>query len=69
MRLKNPQEQTDHQIPTRKPDLMFARRKKHVMDFAVPLDHNVKIIESEKIDKYLDHAREKTVEHEGKSDT
>ena len=28
------------------------------MDFAVPADHRVKVKESEKIDKYLDLARE-----------
>ena len=28
------------------------------MDFAVPIDHRVKLKESEKKDKYLDHSRE-----------
>ena len=34
------------------------------MDFAVPADHRVKMKENEKIDKYLDLARE-AVEYEG----
>ena len=36
------------------------------MDFAVPVDHKVKLKESQKKDKYLDLARglKKTVEHE-----
>ena len=35
------------------------------MNFAVPVDHRVKLKESEKKDKYVDFARElkKTVEH------
>ena len=42
------------------------------MDFAVPVDHKVKIKKIEKIDKYLDLARElkkKTVEDVGEGDT
>ena len=42
------------------------------MDFAVPVDHRIKIKESEKMNKYLDLVRElikKNVEHEGDSDT
>ena len=37
------------------------------MDFAVLVDHRIKLKECEKKDKYLDLARElkKTVEHEG----
>ena len=37
------------------------------MDFAVPTGHRIKLKESEKKDKYLDHARElkKRMEHEG----
>ena len=40
------------------------------MDFAVHADHEVKIKEIEKNDKYLDLGRElKTMEHEGDGDT
>ena len=41
------------------------------MDFAVPVDHRVKLKESEKRDKFLDLARglKKTMEHESDSDT
>ena len=40
------------------------------MEFAVPIDHKMKIKESEKIDKHLDLARElKKVEREGDGDT
>ena len=47
------------------------KRTCHLIDFAVPVHHGVKLIESEKIDKYLDLAREleKAVEYEGDSDT
>ena len=31
---------------------------KRIVDFAVPVDHRVKLIENEKKDKYLDLARE-----------
>ena len=38
-----------------------------IVDFAVPVDHRIKLKECEKRDKYLDLARElkKTMEHEG----
>ena len=38
-----------------------------VVDFAVPVDHRIKLKETEKKDKYLDLARElkKTMEHVG----
>ena len=42
------------------------------MDHAIPVDHRVKLKESEKRDKYRDLARElkkKTVEHESGGDT
>ena len=42
------------------------------VDFDVPVDQRLKIKESDKINKYLDLAREqkkKTVEHEGDGDT
>ena len=37
------------------------------MDFAVPVDHGIKLKESEKKNKYVDLARElkKTMEYEG----
>ena len=34
------------------------KRTCRLVDFAVPADNRVKIKESEKRDKYLDHARE-----------
>ena len=45
------------------PDLVVINKKKpqrtsRLMNFAVPADQRVKINESEKIDKYLDLARE-----------
>ena len=42
-----------------------------IVDFAVPVDHRVKLKESEKRDKYVDFARElkKTMEHENDGDT
>ena len=38
-----------------------------MVDFAVPVDHRIKLKECEKKDKYLDLARElkKTMEHAG----
>ena len=60
--------QTDHLIPARRPDLIIINKKKRtckIVDFAVPVDHRIKLKECEKKDKYLDLARElkKTVEH------
>ena len=63
--------QTDHLIPTRRPDLIINKKKKRTckrVDFAVPADHRIKLAECEKKDKYLDLARElkkKTMEHAG----
>ena len=34
------------------------QQKKRIVDFSVPVDHRVKLKESEKRDKYLDLARE-----------
>ena len=53
--------QTDHLIPARRPDLVLINKKKrmcHIVDFAVPADHRVKLKEIEKKDKYLDLTRE-----------
>ena len=53
--------QTDHLITARRPDLVLINKKKrtcHIVDFAVPADHRVKLKEIEKKDKYLDLARE-----------
>ena len=53
--------QTDHLIPTRRPDLIIINKKKRtckIVDFAVPANHRVKLKECEKKDKYLDLARE-----------
>ena len=55
--------QTDHLISTRWSDLIIINKRKikrtcEIMDFSVPADHRIKLKESEKKDKYLDHARE-----------
>ena len=63
--------QTDHQIPSRRPDLIIINKRKKrtckIVDFAVPADSRIKQKECEKKDKYLDLAREqkKTVENAG----
>ena len=52
---------TDHLIPARRPDLVLINKKKRMcqlVDFAVPADHRVKLKENEKMNKYLDLARE-----------
>ena len=58
--------QTDHLIPTRRPDLIIINKKKKkkkkrickIVDFAVPVNHRINLKECEKKDKYLDLARE-----------
>ena len=53
--------QTDHKIPTRWPVLIIINEKKtigKILDFAVPVDHRIKLKECEKKGKYLDLARE-----------
>ena len=53
--------QTDHLIPTRRPDLIIINKRKRIckiVDFAVPADHRIHLKESEKKDKYLDLPRE-----------
>ena len=52
---------TDHPIPAGRPDLVLINKKERtcqLVDFAVPADHRVKMKENEKMDKYLDLARE-----------
>ena len=53
---------TDHLISARRPDLIIINKKKmricKIVDFAVPVDHRIKLKECEKKDKYLDLARE-----------
>ena len=52
---------TDHLILTRRPVLIIINKKERtcrIVDFAVPVDHRVKLKESEKSDKYFDIARE-----------
>ena len=66
--------QKDHPILSRRPDLVLINKKKitcHLVEFAVPTDHIMKVEKSEKIDKYLDLARElkKNVKYEGEGDT
>ena len=51
--------QTDHPNVARRLDLMLINKKKrtcHKVDFSIPVDHQVKIKESE--EKYLDFAWE-----------
>ena len=54
--------QTDHLIPARIPDLEIIFLKKirtcHLVDFAVPGNHTVKIKEIKKRDNYIDLTRE-----------
>ena len=53
--------QTDHRISARRPDLIIINKKKNnskIVDFAVLVDHRIKLKECEKRDKYLDLARE-----------
>ena len=52
--------QTDHVIPTRRLDHVRVNKKKRtcrILNFAVLVDHRVKIKENEKKDKYLGLAR------------
>ena len=61
---------TDHIISPRIPDQIIINKKKRtckIVDFAVLVDHRIKLKECEKNDKYLDLAMElkKTMEHEG----
>ena len=50
---------TDPLIPARKPELIKKKKRtRHLVDFAIPVEHRVKIKESETIKKYLDLARE-----------
>ena len=50
----------NHTIPARRPDQVLTNKKRiyHLDNFDVPVDHRVEIKENEKIDKYLDLARE-----------
>ena len=53
--------QTDYQISVRISNLVLINMKKktcHLVDFTITPDHRRKIKEIEKIDKYLDLARE-----------
>ena len=47
---------TDPLISARRPDKVIISKK--MVDFAIPVDHRIKLEESEKRDKYLDLARE-----------
>ena len=55
----------------RRSDSQQKNRTCWIMEFAIPADHQVKLKESEKRNKYLDLSRKlkKTVEHKGASDT
>ena len=51
--------QTDPRILARRPDLLIVKKRPcRTFDFAMSADHRIKIKENEKIDKYLDLARE-----------
>ena len=53
--------QTDHPISSRRKDRVLINKKKRtcqLMGFAIPTEHEVKIKENEKTDKYLDLTRE-----------
>ena len=53
--------QTDHLIPARRPNLVIINKKKRtsgIMDFTVPADHEKKIKENKKRDKYLNFAKD-----------
>ena len=59
--------QTDHLISARRPDLIIINNNKKkkkekrickILNFAVPVDHRIKLKDREKKDKYLDFARE-----------
>ena len=53
--------QTDHFITARRPEIIFIDKKHHecqVIDFAIPYDTRVDGKEVEKIERYLDLARE-----------
>ena len=50
-------------IPARRPDLIIINNKKKkrickIVDFAIPVDHRIKLKKCEKRDKYLDLVRE-----------
>ena len=52
---------TDNLIPARRTNLELINKTERtcqLVDFAVPADHRVKLKENEKMDKYLDLARE-----------
>ena len=63
--------QTNHLISARRPDLIVVNNKKKrtckIVDFAVPADHRIKLKEIEKLENYLDLAKElkKNMEYEG----
>ena len=52
--------QMDHQIPFRRPDFVVIKKKRicHLVDFADPADHRVKIKENEQLDTQLGFARD-----------
>ena len=59
--LKEFEKQTDHLIPTRRPNFVFIIKEKstcHLVDFVVRAACRVKIKENEKINEYVDLARE-----------
>ena len=67
--------QADYSNWTRRQNLVFINKEKitfHQIDFAVSPDHILKVKENDKLEKYLDLARElkkKMMEYESNSDT
>ena len=50
--------QTDNFIRARRPDqVVIKERTCSLLDFAIPVDHRMKIKESEKIDEYFELTR------------
>ena len=51
--------QMDHPIPAKIAGLMLIKKKNcKLVDFAIPVDHKMKIKENGKTDKYLDLVKE-----------
>ena len=67
--------QTDYLISARRPEQAIVNKKKENLPnsgVAVPVDHRIKLKESENGEKYLDFARElkrKTMKHDDDGDT
>ena len=52
--------QMGHLVQARKPNVVLIKKKKrtcHLVDFAVPEDHKLKVKEGKNMDEYLDLAK------------